>query len=158
MRAAWIGLLLVGCGEPEAAEEPATACAGAGDPSVAVGSGGLASFDAWTDGASAPVTGDPDALGLRLELLSEGLDTTASVSSVVRIDVDGTTADAIANLSLQCPSEGPGWVAVFAPLPSTAQGPDAASVAGLAAILDVTLTDASGETASQTLDLVLAGG
>ena len=79
-----------------------------------------------------------------------------TASSLVRIDVDGTSADAIANLMLQCPTEGEGWVSVFAPLPSTAQGPDAASVAGLAANLDVTLTDVGGETASQSLGLVLA--
>lgn len=156
MKAMWIGVLAMGCVEAEPAEPAPTACEGAGDPSVAVGSGGLAGFDPWADGASAPVSGEPDALGVRLELRTEGLDTTAAVSTVVRIAVDGTSADAIANVSLQCPSEGPGWVAVVAPLPSTAQGPDAASVAGLAADLDVTVTDAGGVTASQSLGLVLA--
>ena len=156
MRAVWIGALAVGCGEPAPVEEPLTACEGEGEAAVQVGSGGRTGFLPWLDGASAAVTGDADALGVRLEFLTSGLDTTAAVSSVVRIDVDGTSADAIANLMLQCPTEGEGWVSVFAPLPSTAQGPDAASVAGLAANLDVTLTDVGGETASQSLGLVLA--
>lgn len=158
MRRAWILVLLAAC-DDEPVPTDLTLCEGAGDPSVQVGEGTLTGFSAWGDGDRVTVDQDGGGVwGFQLSLLTEGLDSTAPVSTLVRYTIGGgtTTEDVAANLSLQCPNEGSAWAGVRVPLDDTLQ--DAATVAGLdGASLDlsVTMTDQAGDTADQDLALVV---
>jgi hypothetical protein len=155
MRAILAALALSAC----AAEEPApalTACEGDGPPGLEIGTGGIAAFDAWSDGSTVATSTAGDDVGIRVELLSTGLDTTGLVSVVVAVDAAGASEDALASVTLQCPSEGPGWIALFAPLPTEAQG---LPVDGMPAAITATATDQAGDAASVgPLDVVLSGG
>ncbi len=150
MRAARLGwpallLAIVACGE-KAVEDTATLCEGSGEPSLEIGTGGIDGFDAWDDGTV--VTPD-DSGSIRVELLTAGLDTTGQASVVIRMDVDGASDDALSSVDLQCPSEGPGWVAVLAPLPAD----------GDELLITATATDEAGESASVgPMTLTLSGG
>jgi hypothetical protein len=144
---------IAGCATDEPTET-LSQCEGGDAPTLQIGEGGLASFTPWQDGQEVEVVDQGD-LGVSLQLLSTGLDTTEPVSAVIRVTTLGSDGDAIANLSLQCPSEGPGWISVFAPLPSAVQDGGADYLDGVPATLHATATDQRGISASADLDVVL---
>ena len=139
-------LALVACG-PADPEDTLAQCEGGDAPSLSLGEGGLAAFVPWEDGVEVPVV-DQGGLGIAFQLLSTGLDTSAPVSAVIRMAVDGNQGDSIASLSLQCPSEGPGWISAFATLPAAEQSHDAAYFDGVPATVHATATDQRGVAAS----------
>ncbi len=148
MRKLWLSCFLVACGPEEVADD-VTECAGAGEPTITLGTGSLSAFVAFQDGDSVAVTED----GVQLALLTTGLDTSSPVTAVLKVGIDGENADAIASLSLQCPAEGPGWIQVVAALPA---GVDPATASGLTLTLDAVATDARDVTASaEPVDLVV---
>lgn len=136
-----------------------TACEGAGDPVVQVGTGGLSAFAAWSEGDTVAIEDDGTGrYGYYADLLTNGLDTTAPIIALIRFTVgdDPTTEDVGASLSFQCPNEGPGWAGVFVPLDDPMQ--DATVVAGLEGLaLEVTAlaTDQRGQSAEVTVGLVI---
>jgi len=138
-------------------------CVGDGEPRVQLGTGGLLAFEPYVDGGSVPLVAGPSgSLGLRLDVLSEGLDTTSTVNAVLRVSVDGlrpgspaVPQDYLALLNLQCPAPGPGWIQVFAPLRDELQADAAAGeLAGVGGELSMTLVDAEGEEATVFVDVV----
>ncbi len=136
----------------------ATACEGAGEPAVWVGSGGASGFSEFAAGTVVQVV-DSGTYGFSFDLLSEGLDTTAPISTLVRYSVgDATeTQDLIANLNLQCGDEGTGWTQVFATVPDAFQ--DASTIGdldGMSIDLSTNLTDQAGETGTHSVTLELA--
>jgi len=138
-------LVFAACAE-KVVEADATECEGAGEPALEIGTGGIASFDVWSDGTSVEVLEGDE---IRVELLTTGLDTTGPVSVVIRMDTGGASDDALSSVSLQCPSEGPGWVALLAPLPGD----------GDELTLTATATDEAGDSATVgPMTLTLSGG
>ncbi|MEZ4235729.1 MAG: hypothetical protein R3F59_06110 [Myxococcota bacterium] len=137
-----------------------TACQGAGEAQIQAGSGGLNAFVPWVDGDAVQIADDGTGrYGFQAELLSNGLDTTDAVSTFLRFRTGDVaeSQDVGANLQFQCPNEGPGWTAVFAPLADDYQ--DAAAVAaldGVALHLTVLATDQTAESTEQQLELVYA--
>ena len=152
----FLALAAVGCAAEQAVEEPLTECGGAGDPTLTLGTGSLTTFAPFADGESVVLFETAGKLGLNLALLTTGLATEDVVTAVIKVAIDNENADAIASLSLQCPSEGPGWVQVFAPLPASRQGVDPATLSGLTLTLDGVATDSRDITAStEPVDLVV---
>jgi hypothetical protein len=153
-------LAVWGCAgeEPGETGTVATECGGAGAAAIQAGEGGLSGFTPWASGDAVEIYDDGTGrYGFQTELLSTGLDTTGPVSTFLRFRTgdEPETQDVGANLSFQCPNEGPGWTAVFAPLADEYQ--DAAAVAaleGVALELTVLATDQAEESAQITLDLV----
>lgn len=159
-RAVPLLLLALAACEDEPTATDLTLCQGAGDPGVQVGEGSLTGFSAWSDGDRVTVDEDGGgSWGFQLSILTEGLDTTASVTTLVRYTIGGgggTTEDVAATLTLQCPNEGPGWAGVRVPLDDSLQS--AAAVAGLdgaALDLSVTVSDQAGEAGDRDLALVV---
>jgi hypothetical protein len=150
-------LVLAACGG-DAEETDLTACQGAGDPVLELGDGGLDGFEPWTDGVTVPIVQNGDRWGFEVEILTEGVDTTADVTSFVRYSLgpSSETVDAGATLTLQCPEEGPGWYGLFVPLDDEHQDEAAAAaLAGTDVHLTGTVTDVAGDTASDEVDGVL---
>lgn len=163
MRAAVLaGLALVGCaGDTTTDGGPTelTACEGAGAPSVEVGQGSRDDFVPYGEGDDLEITQDgAGQYGFSLDLLTEGLDTTEAMTTVVRLTLGNDPSDDfIASLVLQCPDEGPGWTSVFAALDETLQDETAAmALVGQPIEVSATLTDQSGEAGSTALDLFVA--
>lgn len=162
MRAAIAACLAMACSGSESPGDsaaPLGACEGAGEPSLALGSGGLSTFAAWEDGDTVVIEADGGGrYGFYADLLTEGIDTTATTTVFVRFSIgdDPTTRDVGATLTLQCPNEGPGWFGLFVTLDDSEQ--DAAVVAtliGQPMHLTATITDQAEDSASVTLDLVV---
>jgi hypothetical protein len=154
----WMLLGLAACGGAKDEETDLTACEGAGDPVLELGDGGLAGFTPWTDGAGVQIEQNGASWGFRVELQTEGIDTTADVTSFIRysIGVEPETTDAGATLVLQCPEEGPAWYGVFVPLPDEYQDDAlAAALAGTDLHLSGTVTDIAADTATDDVDAVL---
>lgn len=140
-------LLLGACAGKEGDTGATTACGGEGDPTLLLGTGSRDAFVELADGETVALLQSGDQLAVSLSLLTTGLDTSEPVTAVVNVTVEGHTGNAIASLSLQCPSEGPGWVSVTAPLPNDYDGADPATLSGLPLTLDATATDGRGITA-----------
>jgi hypothetical protein len=164
VRAAHVRVLVlaVGCAGDDAGTGPTdteTLCEGAGEGAIAVGSGGLSGFVPWEDGD--PVILETDGAGrwgFYADLLTEGIDTTASTTALVRFSVgdDPTTEDLGATLDLQCPNEGPGWFGLFVPLDDARQDPAVVdTLVGQTMSLSATVTDQASESATVSLELVV---
>jgi hypothetical protein len=161
-RALLLGLA-VGCAGDDEVPEPTdteTLCEGAGEGSLAVGSGTLASFVAWESGDTVVLETDgAGRWGFYANLLTDGIDTTATTTVLVRFSLGGdpTTQDLGATLDLQCPNEGPGWFGLFVPLDDDWQDPAAiATLVGEALQLSATITDQTSDSATVSLDLVVS--
>jgi hypothetical protein len=153
-----VGLAACGGGGGGGEKTDLTECEGAGDPVLELGDGGLDGFSPWDDGVGVPIEQNGETWGFRVELLTEGVDTTQDVTSFIRykLGLGGATVDAGATLVLQCPDEGPGWYGVFVPFDEAYQEETAAlGLAGEDLILTGTVTDAAGDTATDEVDAVL---
>lgn len=125
-------------------------CEGGGDPSVAVGSGGADGFEPWTDGDEVAIVMS-GRYGFRMDLSTQGLDTTSPMTLLVRFTLDGETEsqDAGATLTFSCDGEGPGWAGMFVPLGDEHQTePTASSLDGVGFSMSASLVDAAGDAAS----------
>jgi hypothetical protein len=138
-------------------------CLGDGEPRVRIGDGGLSFFTPFQDGERLELTTGPSGgLGLHLDLLSEGLDTSGSMNVILRLALEGNATvaaaqeDYLALVRMQCPRPGPGWVQVFAALPEQLQ--DAAAqgqLEGMAGSLALSLVDKHREEDTVRVDIVL---
>ena len=80
-------------------------CLGDGEPVVRLGTGGRLQFEAYGEGDRVPVTAGPlGELGLRLDLLTEGLDTSASMNVILRVRVDGEGSIPVSYTHLTLPT------------------------------------------------------
>jgi hypothetical protein len=153
-------LLLGACAGDDGTEPPLeTDCEGSGDPLVEVGSGGASGFQPFTDGTAVDIQLRGVEYGFVFDIRTAGLDTTASMSTLVRyrLGAETTTEDLLANLNLQCGDEGTGWAQVFASLPDDAQDEASAmALDGEAVALSVSLTDQTNEAGFTELELVLS--
>ncbi len=137
-------------------------CLGDGDPRVRIGTGGLLAFDPYDDGERVPiVVGGSGELGVRLDLLSEGLDTTENMNVILRVSVDGdgsvpaVSEEYLALVRMQCPVPGPGWIQVFAVLHQDLQGPaGAGDLSGMGARFALSLIDKHREEDTVLVDVV----
>lgn len=136
--------VLAGCGPEDEPVDTATACEGGGDPTITLGTGSSSDFVAFEDGDVVALSNG----GVALAILTTGLDTREPVTAVLKVAIDGENADAVASLALQCPSDGPGWIQVVAPLPAALQDADPATLSGMTLTLDAVATDARDVTAS----------
>lgn len=136
-------------------------CLGDGDAEVRLGAGGLSAFRAYEDGDRVPLTVGPTGdLGLRLDLLSIGLDTTGDMNVILRVglsgggNVDPLQEEYLAKVLMQCPLPGPGWVQVFAALPDDLQGPAGrGELSGMGLDLALSIIDQHRDEATELLDV-----
>lgn len=135
-------------------------CEGAGSPSLSLGTGGQLGFVPFVQGETIAVQTDPGGrYGLYIDLYTEGLDTTSSVTAFLRFSIgeQTETTDVGASLLLTCTDEGTGWFGSFAPLDDALQNPiDVVTIDGLDLHLSGNVTDASGKTGTVQVDLVLS--
>jgi hypothetical protein len=156
-------LVLLACGGDEKAEDTSSTTTsttgdvcGVGPATVQLGGGGPAAFDPFEDGEMVALTEGPDGgWGVRIEMLTVGLNTTKSVTVVVDLTVEGgSTETLIGQLSLQCQESGHGWTSAFAALHDDYQtNPDALS--GQNGTIEAVVTDSRGETASHRVTMEL---
>lgn len=135
-------------------------CNGEGAASLDMGHGGRSAFTPYNPGDDLPIVVGPDSgeWGVTLEILTAGLDTTESVSTVMRVVTAETDTTYIGVLLLQCPSPGPGWVALHADFPDEDQAAaGAGSFDGDPAEITLTVTDHTDEYATVVRDVVLTG-
>lgn len=159
-----LGLLALGCSEDAPVDgdsedtDVVDPCAGVGEGTLELGSGGRAGFQPFEDGEAVALQQDASGWGLRLELLTTGLDTTEAATSVVRVRFEpgAPTEDYLGKVMLQCdPEEGIAWIAVHAPIPEPWQSYPA-SLAGATLEVSATVTDHTGEAATDAVSLVVA--
>jgi hypothetical protein len=144
--AAW-WVVLAGC-TGDTTELPP--CEGGGDPAVAVGSGGADAFEPWDDGDEVEIVMS-GRYGFRMDLSTQGLDTTSPMTLLVRFTLDGETEsqDAGATLTFTCDGDGPGWAGMFVPMGDDHQTEQAvAALDGVTFALTASLVDAAGDDAS----------
>jgi hypothetical protein len=135
-------------------------CDGSGAVSLRLGHGGRTTFDEYGAGEDLPIVTGPSsgAWGVTLEVLTTGLDTSEPVSAVMRVITASADTTYIGVLMLQCPTPGPGWVALHADFPDEDQSQAAAGAYdGDVADVLLTLTDHTNEYASTSVQLVLTG-
>jgi hypothetical protein len=138
--------------EPELSSLPA--CQPDTDPVLELGTGGLSAFTPFAGGDSVALEVDGSgAWGLYVDLLAAGLDTTEPVIAMLRLSLgdDPATRDVGARLAMQCPDAGPGWAGVLVPFDES----ELEEIDGVTLHLTGLLTDWTGVTATQELELVL---
>ena len=140
----------IGCADKAEPDPTVLLCNGGGDPSLSLGTGSRDGFVPFESGDTVLVEDSGGTLGITLSILTTGLATADPVSTDIQITIDGATGDALAYLSLQCPSEGPAWIAVFAALPANVQGEDPATLSGMDLSLLGVGTDSREITAAST--------
>ncbi len=148
-------LALVACGskEDDSGTKPGAlpTCAGGGDASLELGRGGTGDFTPFADGEEITLTQQNDAWGLRLELLTAGIDTTDSASLFINLAFDPPEEETYgASLTLVCDDNiGTGWFAFFAGLPAPYDA-DPAQLQGRSVPFEAILTDAQSTSVSDT--------
>jgi hypothetical protein len=147
----WMGWLVAGSvacnGAGEEGFGPAT-CDGGGEPLLEAGVGGQLNFEAFGDGDLVPVRADGETI--EVQLYTSGIDTTDSVTVVIKTSVGGgTTRDSINSFTLVCnDDEGRGWLGAYPFLPATAKDGDTIT-------LSATVTDSSSVAVNTEVDLKL---
>jgi len=138
---------------------PSDMCEGPGPADLTLGSGPLRSFVPFVDGQEVPlVVGPQGELGIQVSLLTEGMDTRDQMNAVVRTWVADQDITFVAQLILQCPEPGPGWVEVHAALPDPVRGLAASGqLDGEEIEITLSLTDVELDGDSVTHTLVMTG-
>ncbi|MCA9493626.1 MAG: hypothetical protein KC621_27025 [Myxococcales bacterium] len=153
MRPALLAALLSACTAETTTTDP---CDGAGPATLSLGED-TTTFVPFTNGDDVPIELS-GRYGIWVGLWTTGVDTTDTATLFLRysLDDDPETTDAGASIQLQC-EDGRGIYTVFAPMADELQTADAIqTVDGSTLHLTGTLADATGDTASSSVDLTLS--